>query len=202
MKETKTRYGELLKDDQTWLTDFTRLAVRRGLCHQNISFSHHLRVDCLRFPGEEPLIAIVPQSLYRLIHGKSEPVRVSVEDDMAVSLNTQEYLLFHHPLLEGVLLSECLRLKQRSLANKLTNLFQQFSGTEIRLKLVWLCGYDLMLGAPLTEWVDTLKFKTKEEMHHWINTRQNENWALTCLMDEYVTFSHRATTDSSQPAFS
>lgn len=202
MKETKTRYDELLKYYQTWLTDFTRLAVRRGMCHQNIYFSHHLVVDCLFFPEQEPLIAIVPQSLYRLIHGKTEPVLLSVEDDMEMSLEMHEYLLFHHPLLEGVLLSECLRLKQRSLANKLTNLFQQFRGTEIRLKLVWLCWYDLMLGAPLTEWVDTLKFKTKEEMHHWVNARQNENWALTRLMDEYVTFSHRTATDSSQPAFS
>lgn len=202
MKETKTRYDELLKYYQTWLTDFTRLAVRRGMCHQNIYFSHNLMVDCLNFPDQEPLIAIVPQSLYRLIHGKTEPVLLSVEDDMTVSLDTQEYLLFHHPLLEGVLLSECLRLKQRSMVNKLTNLFQQFRGTEIRLKLVWLCWYDLMLGAPLTDWVDNLKFKTKEEMHHWVNARQNKNWALTRLMDEYVAFSHRTATDSSQPAFS
>lgn len=194
MKETKTRYDELLKYYQTWLMDFTKLAVRRCMCHQNIYFSHNLMVDCLSFPDQEPLIAIVPQSLYRLIHGKTEPVLLSVEDDMTVSLDTQEYLLFHHPLLEGVLLSECLRLKQRSLVNKLTNLFQQFSGTEIRLKLVWLCWYDLMLGAPLTEWVDNLKFKTKEEMDDWVNQRQNENWALTRLMDEYVTFAYRTVT--------
>ncbi|WP_274537343.1 hypothetical protein [Escherichia coli] len=34
----------------------------------------------------------------------------------------------HHPMLEGILLSECERLRQRSLANKLISLFRQFGG--------------------------------------------------------------------------
>ena len=44
-----------------------------------------------------------------------------------VNLCTSEHLLVHHPMLEGILLSECERLRQRSLlANKLISLFRQF----------------------------------------------------------------------------
>lgn len=90
----------------------------------------------------------------------------------------------HPPMLEGVLLSECVRLKHRSLTNKLTSLFQQFSGTELRLKLVWLCWYDLMLGNCLADWIQSLKFKTSEEVNNWVNDRQAENHMLTSMMDE------------------
>lgn len=83
-----------------------------------------------------------------------------------------------HPLLEGILLSECFCLKQRLLSNKLTNLFQQFRGTEIRLKRVWLCWYYLMLSAPLTDWIENLKFKTEEALNRRVNALQDENWAL------------------------
>ncbi|MDP1019777.1 hypothetical protein Q6284_31335, partial [Klebsiella pneumoniae] len=113
---------------------------------------------CLNFPGKEAVIAIVPHWLHRLIYGKAEAASLSIDDDLSVSLLTQEHLLAHHPMLEGVLLSECVRLKQRSLANKLTSLFQQFRGTELRLKLVWLCWYDLMLGNCLADWIESLKF--------------------------------------------
>ncbi len=57
-----------------------------------------------------------------------------------VNLCTSEHLLVHHPMLEGILLSECERLKQHSLANKLISLFRQFGGTELRLKLVCVTG--------------------------------------------------------------
>lgn len=191
MKEYKTRYEEILKYYQTWLMDFSKLAVRQGMCHQNIYYSHYLMIACLKFPNREPVHAVVPQCLHKIIFGpqleKSQPPL----DDQNVSLSTQEHLLIHHPMLEGVLLSECVRLKQRSLANKLISLFQQFSGTEIRLKFVWLCWYDLMLGNDLTEWIESLKFKSEPEIIVWINNRQAENEALTCAMDEYVTFACR-----------
>ncbi len=54
-----------------------------------------------------------------------------------------------------ILLSECERLKQHSLANKLISLFRQFGGTELRLKLVWLCWLDLMTGNSLDDWTKT-----------------------------------------------
>ena len=34
MKDYKPRYEELQKCYQTWLTDFTKLTVRQGMCHQ------------------------------------------------------------------------------------------------------------------------------------------------------------------------
>lgn len=33
MKDYKPRYEELHKYYQTWLMDFTKLAVRQGMCH-------------------------------------------------------------------------------------------------------------------------------------------------------------------------
>ncbi|BET61314.1 hypothetical protein YPSE1_07730 [Yersinia pseudotuberculosis] len=98
-------------------------------------------------------------------------------------------------MLEGILLSECVRLKQRSLANKLTSLFQQFRGTELRLKLVWLCWYDLMLGNSLADWIENLTLKSGEEVNNWVNDRQTENHRLTSMMDEYVSFAYRTVLD-------
>ncbi|EBH8769759.1 hypothetical protein D1797_24375 [Salmonella enterica subsp. enterica serovar Freetown] len=194
MKDYKPRYEELNKYYQTWLTGYTRLAVCQGMCHQNIYHHHTLTVGSFNFPGENEVIAIVPRCLHRIIYGRSA-ASLTVNDDLSVSLFTQEHLLAHHPMLEGILLSECVRLKQRPLANRLISLFRQFSGDELRLKLVWLCWYDLMLGNCLDDWIDTLRFKNSQEMDIWINNRQEENPALTCLMDEYVCFAWRTTTE-------
>ncbi|EAU0260486.1 hypothetical protein A6855_28005, partial [Salmonella enterica] len=191
MKGYKPRYEELHRYYQSWLTGFTKLTVGQGMCHQNIYHHHNLTVGCFRFPGRDPVIAIVPQCLHRLIYGKTVAASLSLDDDLSVSLCTQEHLLAHHPMLEGVLLSECVRLKQRPLANKFISLFRQFSGSELRLKLVWLCWYDLMLGNCLDDWTDNLRFKKDKEMDIWINDRQAENPALTGLMDEYVCFAWR-----------
>ncbi|EFI0958933.1 TPA: hypothetical protein U2L44_002580 [Citrobacter amalonaticus] len=194
MKDYKPRYEELNKYYQTWLTGYTRLTVSQGMCHQNIYHHHTLTVGSFTFPGEGDVITIVPQCLHRIIYGRAA-APLAVNDDLSVSLFTQEHLLAHHPMLEGILLSECVRLKQRPLANKLISLFRQFSGSELRLKLVWLCWYDLMLGNCLDDWIDTLRFKNSQEMDIWVNNRQEENPALTRLMDEYVCFAWRTTTE-------
>ncbi|HBA7794708.1 TPA: hypothetical protein J1363_003352 [Escherichia coli] len=195
MKDYKPRYEELHKYYQVWLTDFTKLAVRQGICHQNIYHHHTLTIGCFKFSEEETVIAIVPQCLHRVIYGKTVAASLSIDDDLSVSLFTQEHLLVHHPMLEGILLSECVRLKQRPLANKPISLFRQFSGSELRLKLVWLCWYDLMLGNNLDDWTDCLRFKKDHEMEFWINNLQEENPGLTRLMDEYVCFAWRTTTE-------
>lgn len=91
-------------------------------------------------------------------------------------------------MLEGILLSECIRLKQRPLANKLISLLQQFSSPEYRHKLVWLCWYDLMMGATLEDWLDNLKRKAPEDLGLWLVGRQEENIPLTQMMDEYLLF--------------
>lgn len=163
MKDYKPRYEELYKYYQTWLTDYTKLAIRSGMCHQNIYHHHTLTVGSLKFLGEEEVISIVPQCLHRIIYGRTA-ASMTVNDNLNVSLLTQEHLLAHHPMLEGILLSECVRLKQRPLANKLISLFRQFSGSELRLKMVGLCWYDLMLGNSLDDWTDNLKRNSYEEL--------------------------------------
>ncbi|WP_270613961.1 hypothetical protein, partial [Escherichia coli] len=130
-QQYQTRYELLHESYQKWLTGFTRHAVSWGVCHPNIYYFHNLTPGWVSFNGEKPEIAIVPQ-------------RPPLDDDLIVNLCTSEHLLVHHPMLEGILLSECERLRQRSLANKLISLFRQFGGTELRLKLVWLCWLDLM----------------------------------------------------------
>lgn len=191
MKVTQTPYDDLLKYYQSWLTDFTRLTVRLGICHQNIYASHELTVDYLRFQ-EGDSVAVVPLRLYRLIRAGTHPGALPA-CDASQGLEAHEHLLIHHPMLEGILLSECVRLKQRALANRLASLFHQFSVTQTRLKLVWLCWYDLMTGADLTDWIDNLKFKKDASMTAWLNARQGENGALAALMDEYVMFASRTT---------
>lgn len=73
-------------------------------------------------------------------------------------------------MLEGILLSECERLRQRSLANKLNSLFRQFGGTELRLKLVWLCWLDLMTGNCLDDWTENLKRKSEKSWRNGSST--------------------------------
>ncbi len=93
-----------------------------------------------------------------------------LDDDLIVNLCTSEHLLVHHPMLEGILLSECERLRQRSLANKLISLFRQFGGTELRLKLVWLCWLDLMTGNSLEDWKENLKRKSEKSWRNGSST--------------------------------
>ncbi|EYB50320.1 hypothetical protein [Escherichia coli] len=115
----QTRYELLHESYQKWLTGFTRHAVSWGVCHPNIYYFHNLTPGWVSFNGEKPEIAIVPQSLHRLIYGPDKRTTPPLDDDLIVNLCTSEHLLVHHPMLEGILLSECERLRQRSLANKL-----------------------------------------------------------------------------------
>lgn len=178
----QTRYELLHESYQKWLTGFTRHAVSWGVCHPNIYYFHNLTPGWVSFNGEKPEIAIVPQSLHRLIYGPDKRTTPPLDDDLIVNLCTSEHLLVHHPMLEGILLSECERLRQRSLANKLISLFRQFGGTELRLKLVWLCWLDLMTGNCLDDWTENLKRKSEKELEEWIINRQNrdsdESWYL------------------------
>ena len=100
-------------------------------------------------------IAIVPQSLHRLIYGPDKRSPPPLDDDLMVNLCTSEHLLVHHPMLEGILLSECERLRQHSLANKLISLFRQFGGTELRSNWSGSCWLDLMTGNSLDDWTRT-----------------------------------------------
>ncbi|MCP1437992.1 hypothetical protein J3D56_001428 [Erwinia persicina] len=64
----------------------------------------------------------------------------------------------------------------------------QFSSPEHRHKLVWLCWYDLMIGATLEDWLDNLKRKAPEDLGLWLIGRQEENISLMQIMDEYLLF--------------
>ncbi len=103
----QTRYELLHESYQKWLTGFTRHAVSWGVCHPNIYYFHNLTPGWVSFNGEKPEIAIVPQSLHRLIYGPDKRTTPPLDDDLIVNLCTSEHLLVHHPMLEGILLSEC-----------------------------------------------------------------------------------------------
>ncbi len=67
-QQYQTRYEWLHESYQKWLTGFTRHAVSWGVCHPNIYYFHNLTPGWVSFNGEKPEIAIVPQSLHRLIY--------------------------------------------------------------------------------------------------------------------------------------
>lgn len=98
------------------------------------------------------------------MYGNAYPGKLTEEEDLNLNFHIDERLLRYHPMLEDILLSECVRLKQHSFTNKLISLFQQFNDPEIRPKLVWLCWYDLLLESPLDDWNHTLKLKSKEQL--------------------------------------
>ena len=140
MKETVACYNDLLNTYQRWLTDLTNIAIRNGMCHPEIWHSHCLTVSVLHFPEAGAVTAIVPQYLYRIVHGKKWPDPLFSLDDLRTTLETNDELLFTHAGLEGILLSECVRLEQGRLANKLICLFAQFKMREIRLNLFGYAG--------------------------------------------------------------
>ncbi|MDQ5992378.1 hypothetical protein [Providencia stuartii] len=125
-------------------------------------------------------------TLYHLIHVKTLPEPLSVQSDVYVRLMVDDCLPRYHPMLGGILLSEYMRFGQRSFANKLISLFNQFNNSELRPKLMWLCWYDLMLGLPLDYWLNALKMKTEEQLVEWLIGKQMENWGLEKIMDDYV----------------
>lgn len=87
-------------------------------------------------------------------------------------------------------MSECVRLKQNHLASKLRHLLTRVRSRELRQKLIWLCWYDLMMGAPVDDWLDMLALADDVQITTWLIHRQEENTVLTDLMDEYVVFMH------------
>ena len=101
-QQYQTRYELLHENYQKWLTGFTRHAVSWGVCHPNIYYFHNLTPGWVSFNGEKPEIAIVPQSLHRLIYGPDKRSSPSLDDDLVVNLCTSEHLLVHHPMLEGI----------------------------------------------------------------------------------------------------
>ncbi|MEQ5127740.1 hypothetical protein ABN225_13170 [Providencia alcalifaciens] len=145
MKKYHARHETLLRHYQRWLNGLTKLAVEQGMCHPLIKNSHQLMVANIRFPDTDSTPAVVLVCLYRLIHGKTLPEPLSAQADIHVSLIVDNRLLSYHPMLEGILLSECVRIGQRSFANKLISLFNQFNSPELRPKLMWLRWYDLTL---------------------------------------------------------
>ncbi|WP_353654422.1 hypothetical protein [Citrobacter sp. CK202] len=125
-----------------------------------------------------------------MIYNKTKPEPLSIQNDLRLSLETDGQLLFARRGLEGALLSECVRLKQRSLANELISLLQQFNNVAYRHKLVWIFWYDRMLGAPFDDRLENIKKMNDEEICFWLLQLQEENAELPHLMDEYVNFTN------------
>ncbi|HBU8416218.1 hypothetical protein [Klebsiella pneumoniae] len=187
MKTPNSRHDFLLQHYQRWLDDFTRLAVRHGLCHPNIQASHQLTIGSLRFTGTGQVTAVVPHALYRLFCGNQPPV-ITVTEDMSTRLDSDTTLLLHHPMLEGILLSECARLKQFPVQRALLVMLQRLTSREIRHKIVWLCWRDLMCGNDPCDWLERLVGQPDDALYHWLGDRQDSDPVLTLMMDEYLLF--------------
>ncbi|HFV2166175.1 TPA: hypothetical protein ACH74B_004606, partial [Escherichia coli] len=78
----QTRYESLHESYQKWLTGSTRHAVSWGMCHPNIYYFHNLMAGWISFNGEKPEIAIVPQSLHRIINGNDKKAIPPLDDDL------------------------------------------------------------------------------------------------------------------------
>ena len=187
MNINKEIFEELHHFYQTRIDWITKIEIMQGIYHAEIFSDHILTKGTLTLPGEKPSIAIVPYRLSILVnHQLSSKGALPLDNDENINFSRHDNILIYHPTLEGILLSECLRLKQRSLVNKLISLFQQFNNPELRLKLVWLCWYDLMSGNDISDWTESLKWKSAGALHTWIQNREESNPGLSILMNRYV----------------
>lgn len=187
MKTPHSRHDFLLQHYQRWLDDFTRLAIRHGLCHPNILASHHLILGSLWFTDTDQVTAVVPHALNRLFHRNQTPV-ITVTEDMSTRLDSDTAMLLHHPMLEGILLSECARLKLFPIQRALLRMLQRLTSQEIRHKIVWLCWCDLMCGADPCFWLERLASQPDEALYLWLGDRQDNDSVFTLMMDEYLLF--------------
>lgn len=73
MKDYKPRYEELYKYYQVWLTDFTKLTVKSGMCHQNIYHHHTLTVGRLNFRERKRLLLLFPSVCTELFMEDQQP---------------------------------------------------------------------------------------------------------------------------------
>ena len=107
---------------------------------------------------------------------------------MSTRLDSDTTLLLHHPMLEGILLSECARLKQFPVQRALLVMLQRLTSREIRHKIVWLCWRDLMCGDDPCDWLERLAGQPDDTLYLWLGDRQDSDPVLTLMMDEYLLF--------------
>ncbi len=96
-QQYQTRYELLHENYQKWLTGFTRHAVSWGVCHPNIYYFHNLTPGWVSFNGEKPEIAIVPQSLHRLIYGPDKRSSPSLDGFAPIFPDTCYHLTHYWP---------------------------------------------------------------------------------------------------------
>ncbi|AUQ41077.1 secretoglobin family protein [Yersinia ruckeri] len=162
----------LLHHYQTWLDDFTRISLWHGLCQQELTQWHRLALTSCHIP--EGSVIVIPQCLLQITHSPG------VEACAIVTKITKQT---DWPLLAGVLLSECYRLKQGTLAEQLQMLFRLYSPA-IRQALTLLCWCELVMGLDMSEWY-TLHLLHPDTVAQWLAAKQKAYEGLTTLIEGY-----------------
>ncbi|EMX9647854.1 hypothetical protein AAH559_005368, partial [Salmonella enterica] len=92
-----------------------------------------------------------------------------------------------YPLLPGIMLSECVRLRLDGLHNCLERVFSRLRLPGLRESLTLLCWYELVNGLQNSDWL-YLPELSEQEVKTWGETRLSQYPLLYRVVDEYVFF--------------
>ncbi|EBK1959315.1 hypothetical protein LB105_005142 [Salmonella enterica] len=172
----------LIEVYQRWLNDQTRLAVRYGISTRKTHHWHTLTTTGITLADGRRVAMVVPACLLPVSPGVREP-----GNEGTVSVLADITSLRAYPLLPGILLSECIRLRPDGLHDCLERVFSRLREPGLRESLTLLCWYELVNGLQNSDW-QYLPVLCEQEVKKWMETRLSQYSSLYGVVDEYVFF--------------
>lgn len=172
----------LVEGYQRWLNDHTRLAVRYGISTRRTHAWHTLTTTDIMLTNRRLVAMVVPSCLLSV-----SPTVSHAGSSTDVSVPADISSLRAYPLLPGILLGECIRLRLDALHDCLEQVFSRLTEPGQRESLTLLCWYELVNGRQNIDWL-SLPGLNAQEVGGWVETRLAQYPRLYNVVDEYVFF--------------